>query len=116
LDILPTKSYRKGDFIRKISGTENLSKTYSSWQFGTVYQESLYVNEVLQHVIQQLHNKSSQINDLKREFALECRFTIVIIINNGNTPSFHLEHPVIEFANRIKADFDIDLDAHPIGE
>lgn len=38
------------------------------------------------------------------------------MFTEGYTPAFHLDIPVIEFANSIKADFDIDLYANPYVE
>ncbi len=70
----------------------------------------------MEQLILKLKDKSAIINELKREFGLECRFTIVIKINDGHTPAFHLDNPVIDFANSIKADFDIDLYANPYVE
>lgn len=113
LGIDPTKSYKKGDTIRKISETESHTRSYSSWQLSTGYQDSLDVGELMEQVIRQIRDKASIINELKREFGLECRFTIVIKMNGGYTPAFHLDIPVIEFANSVKADFDIDLYANP---
>nr|WP_316046334.1 DUF4279 domain-containing protein [Planococcus glaciei] len=53
---------------------------------------------------------------MKSEFGLACRFTIVFVMNNGETPALYLDIPVIEFASRIQADFDIDLYANPYDE
>ncbi len=116
LQIKPTKIFKKGDIIRKISETENFTRSYTSWEFGTEYKESLDTGELIDQVILQLRDKASVINELKEEFGLECRFVIVIKINEGCTPSLHLDIPVIEFAASIKADFDIDLYANPYGE
>lgn len=82
----------------------------------TGYQDSLDVGEMMEQVIRQLRGKVSTINELKKEFGLECRFAIVIVMNEGYTPAFHLDIPVIEFANSVKADFDIDLYANPYVE
>ncbi|HFJ9286046.1 TPA: DUF4279 domain-containing protein [Bacillus toyonensis] len=116
LQVSPTKSYKKGDIIRKTSETENITRNYTSWQLSTGYQESLDVGDVMEQLILKLKDKSAIINELKREFGLECRFTIVIKINDSHTPAFHLDNPVIDFANSIKADFDIDLYANPYVE
>lgn len=113
LGINPTRSYKKGDIIRKISETENYTRSYSSWQLSTGYKESLDVEELMEQVIRQIRDKATIINELKREFGLECRFTIVIKMNDGYTPAFHLDITVIEFASSVKADFDIDLYANP---
>lgn len=34
-------------------------------------------------------------------------------MENGETPGLHLDNEQIEFANNIKAEFDIDLYANP---
>ena len=70
----------------------------------------------MEQVLLQIKDKESMINDLKREFGLDCRFAIVIRMNEGCTPAFHLDTPLIRFANSIKADFDIDLYANPYEE
>lgn len=116
MGIEPTKSHRKGDLIRKISETETHSRSYSSWELCTGYQESVDAGEQINQVIRQLKDKEKIINGLKSDFGLACRFTIVIIMNNGNTPALYLDVPVIDFASRIQADFDIDLYANPYEE
>ena len=116
LGIEPTESYKKGDIIKKISPTENHIRGYTCWKLSKGYQESLDVGEQVDMIINQIGGKSSIINDLKRQFGLECRFTIVIIINNGYTPGLHLNEPIVAFENSINADFDIDLYANPYDE
>lgn len=86
LGIEPTESYKKGDIIKKISPTENHVRCYTCWKLSTGYQESLDVGDQVNLIINQIGGKALIINDLKRRFGLECRFTIVIIINNGYTP------------------------------
>ncbi|PMC37843.1 hypothetical protein CJ195_09540 [Bacillus sp. UMB0899] len=109
LGLKPTKSYKKGDIIKKIDRITNHVRNYTSWQLRTDYQESFNVGELIEQVIRQIREKTQIINELKREFSLECRFTIVIEIINGISPGFHLDNDVIEFANSIQADFDVDL-------
>ncbi len=116
LDIVPTESYKKGDIIKKISPTENHVRGYTRWKLSTGYQESLDVGDQLNLIINQIGGKASIINDLKRRFGLECRFTIVIIMNNGYTPGLYLDESLIAFVNSINADFDIDLYANPYDE
>lgn len=116
MGIEPTKTYKKGDLIRKISETKTHSRSYSSWELCTGYQESSDAGEQIDQVIRQLKDKEKVINGLKSEFGLACRFTIVIVMNDGNTPALYLDVPVIDFASRIQADFDIDLYANPYKE
>ncbi|MDR4172329.1 DUF4279 domain-containing protein [Bacillus nitratireducens] len=100
LQVDPTKSYKKGEIIRKTNETENITRNYTSWQLSTGYQESFDVGDVMEQLILKLKDKSAIINELK----------------DGHTPVFHLENQVIDFANSIKADFDIDLYANPYVE
>lgn len=116
LDIEPTESYKKGDIIKKISPTENQVRAYTCWKLSTGYQESLDVGEQMDMIIDLIGDKSAIINNLKRQFGLECRFTIVIIMHNGYTPGLYLDQSIIAFANSINADFDIDLYANPYAE
>ena len=116
LGIEPTDSFKNGDIIKKISPTENYVRSYTCWKLSTGYQESLDVSEQMDMIIAQIGNKSAIINNLKKQFGLECRFTIVIIMNNGFTPGLYLDQSIIAFANSINADFDIDLYANPYDE
>ena len=116
LGVDPTESYKKGDLIRKISATKNLVRQDTAWELSTGYQESLDVEIQLEQIVKQIRDKETTINELKIEFDLECRFTIVIIMNDGYTPALCIGLPIIEFANSIKADFDIDLYSNPYVE
>ena len=116
LGIEPTESYKKGDIIKKISPTENHVRSYTCWKLSTGYQESLDVGEQMDMIIDQIGDKSAIINDLKRQFELDCRFTIVIKMNNGYTPGLYLDQSIIAFANSINADFDMDLYANAYDE
>ena len=116
LGIEPTDSFKNGDIIKKISPTENYVRSYTCWKLSTGYQESLDVSEQMDMIIAQIGNKSAIINNLKKQFGLDCRFTIVIIMNNGFTPGLYLDQSIIAFANSINADFDIDLYANSYDE
>ncbi|AGK54492.1 TPR domain-containing protein [Bacillus sp. 1NLA3E] len=118
LGIKPTNSYKKGDVIPKkynpnVVSTKVQFRKETAWEFGTDYQESNDVKVQLDHIIRPLKNKATIINQLKSKYNLECDFSIVIIMENGETPGLHLDNEQIEFANNIKAEFDIDLYANP---
>ena len=116
LGIEPTESFKNGDIIKKISILKIMLEAYTCWKLSTGYQESLDVGQQIDMIIDQIGDKSAIINELKRQFGLECRFTIVIIMNNGYTPGLYLDQSIIAFANSINADFDIDLYANPYDE
>lgn len=118
LEIKPTNTYQKGDGIVRphnsnVSSTKTHYRKETVWEVSTDYQESNDVNEQLDQILKLLKNKANIINRLKVDYHLECRFSIVIIIENGYTPSFQLTNEQITFANSINAEFDIDLYANP---
>lgn len=121
LGIKPTNTYQKGDPIvrdlnENVISTGNHYRLETAWELSTGYQESFDVDEQIEQIIGPLKNKASAINKLKEEYGLECGFSIVIKMENGYTPGFHLSTEQMEFANSIKADFDIDLYANPYDE
>jgi hypothetical protein len=114
LGISPTHSYTKGDRIPNRSPL--LKRKETAWDLGTEYEESFDVNEQLQRVICQLEGKESVILEMAGTYSLLCKFVIVIVINNGETPSLFFGKSVIRFAANIGAEFDIDLYANPYND
>ncbi|WP_152393331.1 DUF4279 domain-containing protein [Paenibacillus guangzhouensis] len=118
LGIEPTDSHNKGDVIAKeenanVKSTKVHYRKETAWKLSTGYQESYDVKEQLDQILERLKYKSAIINQLKLKYKLECLFSIVIIMENGYTPGLHFDKEQIEFANSIKAEFDIDLYANP---
>lgn len=118
LGVEPTESYNKGNFIER-SHKQNIifKKTHfrkeTAWELGTGYQESYDLKEQMDQILEPLKNKADIINQLKTMYKLESKIFIVIIMENGETPGLYLDNQQIEFANSIKAEFDIDLYANP---
>jgi len=110
LGLTPTKAFKKGDLIPNRSTVCYRKET--SWDLGTVYQVSLDVNNQLQQIIDKIQNKSFIINEIKEAYSLECKFFIVVKIEEGNTPALYLDKDVIKFAANIEAEFDVDLYAN----
>ncbi|MDW0118506.1 DUF4279 domain-containing protein [Sporosarcina thermotolerans] len=121
LGIEPTKTYKKGDAIKRpfnqnVTSTGIHYRKETAWELSTGYQESIDVKNQMDPVLGQLIGKRELINQLKAEFKLECHFSIVIVMENGYTPGLHIDNEQVEFANSIKAEFDIDLYANPYDE
>jgi Domain of unknown function (DUF4279) len=117
LGIEPTNSYNKGEIIVKSlkQNTPQFRKE-TAWQLCTDYQESFDVKEQMNQILISLKNKAEVINQLKNKYKLKCDFSIVVIIENGETPGLHLDFELIEFANSIGAEFDIDLYVNPYND
>lgn len=111
IEVTPTKTYKKGDLIPNRSTACYRKET--SWDLGTGYQVSLDVNNQLQQIINKLQNKASIINEIKEAYSVECKFFIVVKIEQGNTPALYLVKDIIKFAASIEAEFDVDLYANP---
>ncbi|MCT2344555.1 DUF4279 domain-containing protein [Niallia taxi] len=110
LEITPTETYKRGDLIPKRSIP--LYRKETSWDLGTGYQVSLDVNNQLQKIINKLKNKASIITEIKDAYSVECKFFIVVKIEEGNTPGLYLDKEIIKFASSIEAEFDVDLYAN----
>ncbi len=111
LEVTPTETYKKGDLIPNRSTACYRKET--SWDLGTGYQVSLDVNNQLQQIINKLQNKSSIINEIKEAYSVECKLSIVVKIEEGNTPALYLDKDIIKFAASIEAELDVDLYANP---
>ncbi|WP_139311355.1 DUF4279 domain-containing protein [Bacillus sp. MRMR6] len=121
MGIEPTNSYKKGDVIVRplnpnVISTKSQYRKETSWELSTGYQESFDVKIQMDQILERLKNKADIINGLKNKYQLECDFSIVIIMENGDTPGLHIDNEQIAFANSIKADFDIDLYANPYND
>ncbi|USK30834.1 DUF4279 domain-containing protein [Bacillus sp. CMF21] len=121
LGVVPTDSYNKGDVIERSHKQNGISKKTifrkeTAWELGTDFQESYDVKEQMDQILEPLKNKTAIINQLKAKYKLECKLFIVINMENGETPGLYLDNEQIEFANSIKAEFDIDLYANSYKE
>ncbi|WP_396021031.1 DUF4279 domain-containing protein [Cytobacillus firmus] len=114
LGIIPTETYNKGDLIPNSSSICYRKET--SWDLSTGYQTSLDVNDQLLQIVNKLQNKTSIINEIKEVYFLECKFLIVVKIEEGNSPALYLDKNIVKFASKIEAEFDIDLYANPYEE
>jgi len=113
LGITPTLSYKKGELIPRRNYSHIHYRKETAWDLSSGYQESYDVKEQMDQVLGPIKNQVAVINQLKEDYKLECKFFIVIIMENGDTPGLYLDNEQIEFASRIKAEFDIDLYANP---
>lgn len=111
LKVAPTNTYTKGDLISNRSSVCYRKET--NWEIGTGYQNSVDVNEQLNQIAAKLQDKVSEIIDIKKEFAIECKFFIVIKIENGIAPSLFLNKNIIKLAAIMEAEFDFDLYSNP---
>lgn len=111
LKINPTNTYIKGELISNRSSVCYRKET--NWEIGTGYQDSIDVNEQLNQIAGKIQDKVSEIIDIKKEFAIDCKFFIVIKIEEGLAPSLYLNKNIIKLAASMEAEFDFDLYSNP---
>ncbi|MCT4795432.1 DUF4279 domain-containing protein [Exiguobacterium alkaliphilum] len=113
LGLTPTETFKHGDKSKYPSRR----REYTSWSLSTGYQPSVDVNNQLQHIIAQLRGRETILDDIYDTYDdMQARFIIVIVMEGGQTPSLVFDLETIQFAHRIRAEFDIDLYANPYEE
>ncbi|WP_106768771.1 DUF4279 domain-containing protein [Paenibacillus faecalis] len=105
LAILPTGQYLKGE---KVEG-RNIIRQECSWFLILDYEESYDINDQLHKLVKILESRGEQLIELRNTFNLYYKFSFSIRIENNETPAITLEHDMISFADKIKAEFDFDL-------
>jgi len=112
LGLTPTETCQRGE-----KGYSSRLREYTSWSLGTGYQSSVDVNDQLQPIIAQLRGKETILDDIFDTYDdMQARFIIVIVMEEGQTPALVFDLETIQFAHRIRAEFDIDLYANPYEE
>ena len=108
LGILPSTSWRKGDKV-----TYNPKVAYSCWKLSTQKgTESIFLDKLVNEIVDQLNNKIEIINRLKRELRLTSVLQIVMDIDSNeekSTPSLGHDHRTIEFLFKTKTTTDVDI-------
>lgn len=78
----PTCFWNKGDEIRK-----NLFHQESAWIYSTGYLSSLYLEDIVDTLLQKLEINIVPLSKYLREYKLNSKFDIVIGIANNQSPS-----------------------------
>ncbi|BBH24420.1 hypothetical protein Back11_57650 [Paenibacillus baekrokdamisoli] len=118
MKLKPTHSHTKGESIQRnphsniIQNITNFRKE-TAWEIGSDYEESLDVDEQLNKVVNQLKGKEEKIIEICKRYNLCCMFMIVIIMNEGFTPTLSINKEMIKIANNIGAEILFDLYANP---
>ena len=104
LEIHPSKTWNKGDFIRN---TEK-KRTYTAWMYNTGLMESLNINTSIKQIKEVFFQKVDKIVALKNLYDLDISIDFVIVIENEEPPAIYFDPAFIKFAAEIGAKFDID--------
>lgn len=111
LSIEPSFKWKVGEKIN----SEKHNRVYKSsgWEISTGYEESLDINEQLNKILYKIHSCHEVLAQLCLVENIECRFCIVVKIENGQTPAMILSRELIKFASEINAEIEFDLYVNP---
>ena len=108
IGIEPTETQRKGD-----QGKYKPKLSFSSWKLSTEKgKESIFLDNLVTEIIDQLYEKIEVINQLKKEFKLSSVLEIVMDIDinaEQTTPALGHDLNVIEFLYKTKTRTDVDI-------
>lgn len=105
LSIEPTGCYMKGEKVKN-KGRE---RKETCWYISTGYEDSLDINNQLKKIMNLIGNQKQMLLELKNKYDLDYMFSIVIRVEQNQTPAINLKSETIEFASDINAEFDLDL-------
>lgn len=114
LSIEPTETHVKGDIIESFGGftiadSPKMRRIETDWTLSTGYQNSLDINNQLKPILKALKEKQEELNHLREKYDLTYIFSVVITIENNETPAMYLEKDIIDFASAIGAEIGFDL-------
>jgi len=105
LQLMPSKTWRKGDKIRQ---GERL-RDYSSWGLCTEYEETYSVNDQINKILEIFKPKMGELLYLKESLKLDYKIEVVINIESNETPAIYLDKDIIQFCNSADVSLDFDL-------
>ena len=108
LGVFPTEKWKKGE-----KGKYKPTLDYSCWKFSTDKgTEYLWVNKLVDEIINNLFDKIEIINELKKEFNLHSVLEIVMYIDTNeeeSTPALGHDLKTMEFLHRTQTVTDVDI-------
>lgn len=108
LGVRPTDSGKKGD-----KGKYKPSLSFSHWELSTEKgKEYIWVDRLVDEIVQQLYDKIDAINELKNQYDLDSVLEIVLYIDTNekeSTPALGHDLKTIEFLYRTQTRTDVDM-------
>lgn len=107
LEIIPTKSCKKGDkgqYIKELK--------FAFWNVCSSVSDNLNIENLIENVVEKLFNKIEIINSLKTEYNLTSVLEVVLYVDTNeekSTPSLSFNSKIIEFLHQTKTETDVDI-------
>lgn len=100
----PTIIWNTGDQIRK-----NLFRKESAWMYSSEYTKSLYLENLLDPLIQKLEPIVIPLSKYINEHNLNSKFDIVLKIEGNQPPSHFISKRFVHLCSLLDADIDTDI-------
>ncbi len=98
--------HKKGDAI---PNRENLTWKETSWSYSTGFVETLFFDELTDHLVHILETKIDYILPFVKELELEVKLFVVVEIVDEVKPAIYVNRKILDFLNLFKAEIDFDL-------
>ncbi|MCX6147826.1 MAG: DUF4279 domain-containing protein [Candidatus Kapabacteria bacterium] len=113
IGILPTGTYLKDTEIPLYEGLirKGQPKLYkeSSWEYSTEYVENLFLDEIIDPIIDIFSKKINLIYNYIQKNDLTFKIFIVVEIINKKTPALGAHKKLIDFAHALDAEIEFDI-------
>lgn len=104
LNVSPTEFWYKGDPIRKIERTG----PNTAWVYNTGVKRTFDIDVQLMKLERLFFPRLPILQKLKEKYLLSFSINISTVVKGDNAPGIHLYSPIIQFANQLGAEIDID--------
>lgn len=103
LGIAPNHTHHKSEILKsgRVLG-------YDVWGIETDYEESLDITDQFNKIIDPLRDKAGKINEILSLYKAECKFCIVVNVENGEFPAMYFDRELIKFMASINAEIEFD--------
>ena len=100
----PTIIWSKGDQIRK-----DLYRKESAWIYSSEYKKSLYLENILDVLVQKLEPIVIPLSEYIKEHGLNSKFDIILRIADNQPPSHFIPKRFIHLCSQLNSDIDTDI-------
>lgn len=115
LEIIPTKSGRKGDINERPGGVQRIQQV-STWDIIFDDEETLDFDAPLKKLLAMIKDKRTELKEIGQMPNVTITFGFVINIEQGRTPGTYFYPEFVEFAGYIGAGIDIDIYVYSLAE
>ncbi|OZS77431.1 hypothetical protein CF394_11350 [Tetzosporium hominis] len=107
MGISPTKAYRQGEKYIRVTTKHTHFETAWDLRIDDVLTD--HPEEVIETLVDKLHNSVDIINSYKESYKLQCKLVAVINFKTAQTQGLLISPKLVAFANKVGAPFEFDI-------